>query len=112
MKTYDVEIELDGERHLIPIDEDQTLLEGIEDYGLEVKYSCRAGVCTTCAAKIMKGKVDLGSAAISNELKEEGYVLTCSGFPKSEGIFLEMNHFDDAYEMQYGQFEQGKGISK
>ena len=112
MKTYDVEISLDGERHLIPIDSSQTLLDGIEDYGLEVKYSCRAGVCTTCAAKVLKGEVDLGQAAISEELKEEGYVLTCSGFPRSEGIVLEMNHFDDAYEMQYGRFEKGKGVSK
>lgn len=93
---------------MIPIDEDMTLLEGIEEFGLSVLYSCRAGVCVTCAAKIMSGEVDLGAASITDELKEQGYVLTCSGFPRSEGIRLEMNHFDDAYEKQYGQFEAGK----
>lgn len=105
MRVYDVEIELYGEKHLIPIDEDTTLLEGIEAVGLEVLHSCRAGVCITCAAKVMSGEVDFGFASITDELKEQGYVLTCSGFPRSEGIKLEMNHFDDAYDKQYGQYE-------
>eukprot|EP00177_Eucheuma_denticulatum_P008124 GFKZ01014800.1.p2 GENE.GFKZ01014800.1~~GFKZ01014800.1.p2 ORF type:complete len:151 (+),score=24.57 GFKZ01014800.1:162-614(+) len=108
MRVYDVEIQLYGETHMIPIDEDMTLLEGIEEYGLSVLYSCRAGVCVTCAAKILSGDVDLGAASITDDLKDQGYVLTCSGFPRSEGIRLEMNHFDDAYEKQYGQFEAGK----
>lgn len=107
MRVYDVEIDLYGEKHMIPIDEDMTLLEGIEEYGLEVLYSCRAGVCVTCAAKILAGKIDFGAASITDELKEQGYVLTCSGYPRSEGIKLEMNHFDDAYEKQYGQYEAG-----
>lgn len=108
MRVYDVEIQLYGEKHVIPIDEDLTLLEGIEEFGLEVLYSCRAGVCMTCAAKILEGDVDLGVASITDDLKDQGYVLTCSGFPRSEGIRLEMNHFDDAYEKQYGQYESGK----
>lgn len=99
---------LDGKKYEIPIDEEQTLLEGIEEYGLEVLYSCRAGVCVTCAAKILEGTVDLGFASITDDLKDEGYVLTCSAYPRSEGIKLEMNHFDDAYEKQYGQFEVDK----
>lgn len=107
MRSYDVEIDLYGEKHMIPIDENMTLLEGIEEYGLEVLYSCRAGVCVTCAAKVLAGEVDLGVASITQDLKDQGYVLTCSGFPRSEGIKLEMNHFDDAYEKQYGQYEAG-----
>ena len=106
MKVYDVEIQLYGEKHMIPIDENLTLLEGIEEFGLEVLYSCRAGVCVTCAAKILEGEVDFGFASITDDLKEEGYVLTCSGYPRSEGIRLEMNHFDDAYNKQYGQYEK------
>ena len=105
MRTYDVEIDLEGERYVVPVDEDQTLLEGIEEYGLDVPYSCRAGVCITCAAKLLKGKVELSDAALADDLVDAGYVLTCSGYPKSDGILLEMGHFDDAYELQYGQFE-------
>lgn len=108
MREYDVEILLYGETHVIPIEEDVNLLQGIEEYGLEVLYSCRAGVCMTCAAKIVSGTVDLGFASMTDDLKEQGYVLTCSGYPRSEGIKLEMNHFDDAYEKQYGQFENDK----
>lgn len=105
MKTYDVDITLYGKDYTIPVAENQTFLEGIEEYGLEVPYSCRAGVCITCAAKVLSGTVDLGEAAITDDLKDEGYVLTCSGFPLSDGIKLEMNQFEDAYDKQYGQYE-------
>lgn len=105
MRVYDVEVDMKGEKHNIPIDESFTLLEGIEEYGIEVLYSCRAGVCTTCAAKVLAGDIDLGSASITDELKDDGYVLTCVAYPRSEGIKLEMNHFDDAYEKQYGKYE-------
>ncbi|PXF48677.1 Ferredoxin-2 [Gracilariopsis chorda] len=107
MRVYDVEVLLDGETHIIPIDEELTLLEGIEEYGKEVLYSCRAGVCITCAAKLLSGEVDPGFASITDELKDEGYVLACSAYPRSEGIKLEMNHFDDAYNKQYGRYEAG-----
>lgn len=106
MKVYDVEIFLQGETHNIPIDENDTLLEGIESYGLTVPYSCRAGVCMTCAAKIEAGDIDLGEIAMMDSLKDDGYVLTCSGMPRGEGIKLTMEM--DVYEMQYGQFEVEK----
>lgn len=105
MRTYDVEISLDGTNYSIPIHEDQTFLEGIESVGLEVLHSCRAGVCVTCAAKLLSGDIDPGFAAITDELKDDGYVLTCSAYPRSDGIKLEMNQFDAAYKRQYGQYE-------
>lgn len=106
MKEYIVGINLDGKDYDIPCDDDQTFLDAIEEYGLVVPYSCRAGVCMTCAAKIVRGEVDLGEAALGDEGKNEGFVLCCSGFPKSDDIYLEMNKFDDAYNMQYGQYEK------
>lgn len=112
MRVYNVDIALYGKQYTIPVDENQTFLEGIEEFGLEVPYSCRAGVCITCAAKVVSGDVDLGEAAITDDLKQEGYVLTCSGFPLSEGIKLEMNQFEDAYDKQYGQYEEGGGAKK
>lgn len=106
MTEYVVGINLDGKDYEIPCDDDQTFLDAIEEYGLVVPYSCRAGVCMTCAAKIVRGEVDLGEAALGEEGKNEGFVLTCSGFPRSDDIYLEMNKFDDAYNMQYGQYEK------
>ena len=106
MRVYDVDIELYGEQYTVPIDEQLTILEGLEEYGLEVPYSCRAGVCITCAAKVLKGTIDPGEAAITDDLKEQGYILTCSAFPTSEGLKLELNHFEDAYDKQYGRFEK------
>jgi len=59
-----------------------------------------------CAAKLEAGKVDIGEAALADEVKSAGFVLTCSAFPRSDDIRLKMQEFDDAYDMQYGQYEQ------
>lgn len=106
MQVYDVEIEFHGERYMIPIHRDQTFLDGIEGFGLTVPYSCRAGVCMTCAAKVLDGEVELGEIAMMDDLKDAGYVLTCSAMPRSEGIKLAMEQFEDVYERQYGQYEK------
>jgi ferredoxin len=106
MTVYDVEIDFHGQTYTIPIHEDQTLLDGIEAHGLTVPYSCRAGVCMTCAAKIVAGDIDLGDVAMMDHLKDEGFVLACSAKPRSDGIKLVMEQFDEVYEKQYGQHEQ------
>ncbi|KAI0564976.1 Ferredoxin [Gracilaria domingensis] len=105
MRVYDVEIELEGEKHIIPIDEDMTLLEGIEEYGKEVLYSCRAGVCITCACKLLEGEIDPGFASITDDLKAEGYVLACSAYPSNMGGLRLDNSRPSWYE------GSGKGLN-
>jgi len=36
-----------------------TLLEGAEDAGIDLPFSCRGGVCSTCRARLASGKVEL-----------------------------------------------------
>eukprot|EP00181_Compsopogon_caeruleus_P005652 CAMPEP_0184677614 /NCGR_PEP_ID=MMETSP0312-20130426/191_1 /TAXON_ID=31354 /ORGANISM="Compsopogon coeruleus, Strain SAG 36.94" /LENGTH=157 /DNA_ID=CAMNT_0027125575 /DNA_START=77 /DNA_END=550 /DNA_ORIENTATION=+ len=108
MKAYTVDVTTsDGEVHKLNVEEDMTLLEAMEEAGLNVDSSCRAGVCMTCAAKVLSGDVDQESAALADEAKEQGYILTCSAFPRSN-LKIEMNAFDEAYEMQYGKYELKK----
>ena len=100
--TYTVEIKHKGEDYTITVPADQTILKAAEAAGLELPYSCNAGVCTTCAAKVLSGEIDQSEAAgIGPSVQEAGYALLCSAYAKSD-LKLESNKEDEVYEMQFG----------
>lgn len=46
--------------------------------GIDLPYSCRAGICTACKAKKIDGEVEMdGAEALDEDEIAEGYVLTC-----------------------------------
>ena len=76
--TYTVEIIHQTKTHTIQVDETQTILQAATDAGIELPFSCSAGVCTTCAAQILSGEVDQSDGmGVSPELQAEGYALLC-----------------------------------
>jgi len=69
---------LDGERHQVPIQAGQTLLQAAFEAGLEPPFSCQAGVCAACHAKLVEGRVHMRSRpALADADVEAGSVLTC-----------------------------------
>jgi len=106
MTSYTVEVVIGKETKKLTVDEDQNILEAIEEAEIEgVDSSCRAGVCMTCSARLLSGKVEQGDAALADEAEREGFILTCSAMPRAD-CKIELNQFEDAYEMQYGKYEE------
>lgn len=102
-KTYTVEINYQGETQVIQVSEDQYILTAAEDAGLTLPNSCNAGVCTTCAAKILSGEVDQSEGmGLSPELQQQGYALLCIAYPRSD-LKLEPGKEDEVYDSQFGQ---------
>jgi ferredoxin len=101
--TYTVEINHEGKIETIQVSESQTILQAALDTGIELPYSCSAGVCTTCAAKISSGEVEQGDGmGVSPELQAEGYALLCVAYPRSD-IKLESSKEEEVYQRQFGQ---------
>ncbi len=62
----------------------KSILQLAEANGVEIDYSCRAGYCGDCRAKV-KGKVKiLENAEIDEQDKEQGFVYTCCSFPEGD----------------------------
>jgi len=64
---------------------EKTLLEYGEDAGLILPYSCRAGMCSRCKAKLISGEVKENiTDGLTTQEQQEGYVLCCSTIPLSD----------------------------
>lgn len=69
------------------VEQSKTLLEQGEDAGLILPYSCRAGMCGRCKAKLISGEVkQLSTDGLTDQEKEDGYILCCSAIAISDVI--------------------------
>ena len=70
----------------------QTILDGMLEQGHTPPYSCLAGACSTCMARVEKGgvKMDVCYALDESEV-EEGYVLTCQAHPTTPEVEIDYN---------------------
>ncbi|MBE9044463.1 2Fe-2S iron-sulfur cluster binding domain-containing protein [Pleurocapsales cyanobacterium LEGE 10410] len=101
--TYTVEINHQGKIHTIQVAESQSILDAATNAGIDLPYSCSAGVCTTCAAQILSGEVEQSEGmGVSLELQAEGYALLCVSYPRSD-IKLESNKEEIVYQRQFGK---------
>ncbi|MEG5037183.1 2Fe-2S iron-sulfur cluster-binding protein [Microcoleus sp. AT3-D2] len=102
-KTYTVELLHQGTTYTVEVPEDKQILRAANAVGIELPSSCNAGVCTTCAAKIIEGQVDqVDGMGVSPELQAEGYVLLCVAYPRSN-LKIETEKEDIVYDRQFGK---------
>ncbi len=64
--------------------ENEYLLDAAAAAGLELPFMCLQGWCTTCAGRILEGRVDQSEARrLYPEDEAAGFVLLCSAYPRS-----------------------------
>ncbi|MGK0387463.1 MAG: ring-1,2-phenylacetyl-CoA epoxidase subunit PaaE [Maribacter sp.] len=62
--------------------------------GADLPFACKGGVCCTCKAKLIEGKVEMDvNYALEPEEVEQGYILTCQSHPLTETVVID---FDEA----------------
>jgi ring-1,2-phenylacetyl-CoA epoxidase subunit PaaE len=87
----EVTILMDGRRRAFSMKmDDQTVLEAAARAGIELPFSCRAGVCSTCRTKVIRGEVAMAqNYALEDWELEQGYVLACQSRVMTPSLELD-----------------------
>ena len=84
-----VSVTLDGRTRKVPFSEGN-ILDSARAAGLPAPFACKAGVCATCRAKVVSGKVEMAARyGLTDEEVADGYVLTCQSVPDGEGVAVD-----------------------
>ena len=72
---------------------DPSILDAAAREGLDVPYSCKSGVCATCRAKLIEGRVRMDrNFALEKADLDAGFVLTCQAHPLTERVVVSFDH--------------------
>jgi 3-ketosteroid 9alpha-monooxygenase subunit B len=82
-------IHLDGIESLIPVADNQTLLDAAQAAGIELPHICRRGSCSACAVMLIAGRVTMNDCkALSKRDRDSGLILACQAIPETETLTI------------------------
>jgi len=83
-------IVIDGVRREIEFHRGQhSILDAGRAAGLDLPYSCKGGMCSTCRGKLLEGEVKMAkNYALEPHEVAAGFVLTCQSYPLSERVLI------------------------
>jgi ring-1,2-phenylacetyl-CoA epoxidase subunit PaaE len=89
----EVTVVIDGYHTVFTMEkEQQSLLDAGLAHGIDMRYSCKGGVCATCRCKVIDGKVDMDvNYALEDYEIARGFVLSCQSFPVSDKVTVDFD---------------------
>lgn len=87
--THALDIVLDGKTHHLSMHANERVLDAALNAGLDLPYSCKGGVCCTCRARVLEGKVEMEkNFTLEQAEMAQGFVLTCQSRPVTKRLVV------------------------
>lgn len=92
-RESEVTLIVDGARRSFPMAREQeSILDAGLKQGIDIRYSCKGGVCATCRCKVVEGKVEMdANYALEDYEIARGFVLSCQAFPITDQVVLDFD---------------------
>jgi len=87
--TPRITIELDGRTEATDHHPGTTILQTARQMGMSPPFSCEAGSCATCMARLLEGTASMHvNNALTDDEVADGWVLTCQALPTSPHVHV------------------------
>jgi ring-1,2-phenylacetyl-CoA epoxidase subunit PaaE len=88
--TSEVAITLAGRSTTLQVGQNRDVLHAVMAVRSDVPYGCTNGMCGTCRAKLLDGKVEMDHCYALDEADlAAGFVLTCQAQPRTDKVVLD-----------------------
>lgn len=78
----EVKIRIHDKEYSIDVPAGKTILRAALEKKIQLPYSCESGICSTCSALCINGKIEMSLNEVLTESDlAGGLVLTCTGYP-------------------------------
>ena len=86
-------VTMDGQTRAFTIDRGgETVLEAGLRQGIDLPYSCKGGVCSTCRAVLVRGEVDMDHNYVLEDYEiARGFVLMCQSHPVTSELAIDLD---------------------
>lgn len=83
-------VRIDGGTIEVSVAAGRTLLDAVRAAGRTPPYSCESGVCGTCRARLLEGKVHMRARmALGDDEADRGFILTCQAIPTTPRLAID-----------------------
>ncbi len=88
-----ITVKLDGRSFDFTLAGDkESILDAALKQGADLPYACKGGMCCTCKAKLLVGKVIMDvNWGLDQEEIEKGFILTCQSHPVTEKVVVDFD---------------------
>jgi ring-1,2-phenylacetyl-CoA epoxidase subunit PaaE len=70
----------------------ESILDAALKQGADLPYACKGGVCTTCKARILEGRVSMDvNWGLEPDEVEKGFILTCQSHPTTDKVVIDFD---------------------
>ena len=89
----EVTVIIDGSRKSFLLErEKENILEAGLRNGIELPYSCKGGVCSTCRCRLLEGEVDMDvNFALEDYEVARGFILSCQSYPATDKVVIDFD---------------------
>ena len=92
-KSVHMTIVLDGKEHEVALSPDEHVLDAALNAGLDLPFSCKAGVCSTCRCKVTHGEVTMDkNFTLEADEVGQGFALSCQARAATQKLVISFDH--------------------
>jgi len=87
----EVTVIIDGTRKSFLLEKQkENIIEAGLRNGVELPYSCRGGVCSTCRCRLVEGEVEMDvDFALEDYEIARGFILSCQSYPTTDTVVVD-----------------------
>ena len=85
------EVVLHKSQKTITVNPEQSILQAVQDAGVDVPFSCAEGVCGTCQTRVIQGVPEHWDMYLTpDEQEKNDFIMICISRSKSKTLVLDL----------------------